>query len=541
MSSDITVTDLFCGAGGSSTGLTAAGANIRMAANHWKLAIETHSTNHPDTDHDCADLRQTHPALYPKTTMLWASPECTSHSLAKGKKRKNVHQLDLWGNSAYDPAEERSRATMREVVEFAEYHRYEIIIVENVVDIRYWTHYEDWLQAMHNLGYEHKALYLNAQFFGVPQSRDRVYIVFWKRGNRKPDLDFRVRSICEKHGEVEAFQSFKKAGYEWGRYGSRRQYVYRCPQCHQEVKPYHVPAAQVIDWALPIPRIGDRDKPLKPKTLDRIKSGLAKFGYKSLLVDTGWADSSSGHITPTDTPMPTQTTRQTVALVSNPFMVSYYNNELSPRNVDEPMYTVATRSTPSLVIPPAFITSVNHGTERSKDAADPLPAVMPQANPALVLMPFLTTIRGDLAGSGLDEPLKTIVAAGSQQWLTLPFIATLRQSAQYRGLDESLSSITAGGNNHALIFNYSNPDLRSPELPLDTITTVDHTALIEPEKMIDDCGFRMLQPHELKRGMSFPDEYIVLGNKRDQVRQIGNAVCCNVAQVIAERCIASLA
>jgi predicted RNA methylase len=40
MTLDITVTDLFCGAGGSSIGAEAAGARLVMAANHWRLAID---------------------------------------------------------------------------------------------------------------------------------------------------------------------------------------------------------------------------------------------------------------------------------------------------------------------------------------------------------------------------------------------------------------------------------------------------------------------------------------------------------------------
>lgn len=35
----LTVTDLFCGAGGSSIGAETAGAQLRMAANHWQLAV----------------------------------------------------------------------------------------------------------------------------------------------------------------------------------------------------------------------------------------------------------------------------------------------------------------------------------------------------------------------------------------------------------------------------------------------------------------------------------------------------------------------
>jgi site-specific DNA-cytosine methylase len=47
----ITYTDIFCGAGGSSIGLTEAGLQLRLAANHWDRAIETHSTNFPDAEH----------------------------------------------------------------------------------------------------------------------------------------------------------------------------------------------------------------------------------------------------------------------------------------------------------------------------------------------------------------------------------------------------------------------------------------------------------------------------------------------------------
>lgn len=55
----ITVTDLFCGAGGSSTGaIQVPGVEVRAASNHWQLAVDTHQTNHPDADHICADLYQ---------------------------------------------------------------------------------------------------------------------------------------------------------------------------------------------------------------------------------------------------------------------------------------------------------------------------------------------------------------------------------------------------------------------------------------------------------------------------------------------------
>ena len=81
-----TVTDLFCGAGGSSLGAVAGGAEVSMAVNHWQLAVDSHATNFPATDHDCRDIQATDPRRYPRTDLLIASPECTNHDacLAQG-------------------------------------------------------------------------------------------------------------------------------------------------------------------------------------------------------------------------------------------------------------------------------------------------------------------------------------------------------------------------------------------------------------------------------------------------------------------------
>src|SRR5690606_35074931 len=134
-SSHITVTDQFCGAGGSSQGVRNwatkyhGGIEVKLALNHWKLAIETHNTNFPDTLHDCTDISACDPRRYPSTDILITSPECTNHSLAKGQKSVKK-QLDLFNNGKSDPAAERSRATMWDVCRFAEYHGYNAIIVE---------------------------------------------------------------------------------------------------------------------------------------------------------------------------------------------------------------------------------------------------------------------------------------------------------------------------------------------------------------------------------------------------------------------------
>jgi DNA (cytosine-5)-methyltransferase 1 len=82
VSQDVTGFDMFCGAGGSSTGFVNAGGRLVGAANHWKLAIDTHNTNHPNVDHYLANISLSDPRAYPRTDVLIASPECVNHSSA---------------------------------------------------------------------------------------------------------------------------------------------------------------------------------------------------------------------------------------------------------------------------------------------------------------------------------------------------------------------------------------------------------------------------------------------------------------------------
>ncbi|MDX2140290.1 MAG: DNA cytosine methyltransferase [Chloroflexota bacterium] len=488
MSQDVTLIDFFCGAGGSSTGAKAAGVRVTGAANHWKLAIETHNTNHPETEHYLDDIQETHPSCYPNADIAWFSPSCTNHSLAKGRKRKNLAQLDLWGEHKIDPAEEKSRATMREVVEFTEYHRYQAVIVENVVDVRQWAYFDHWLQAMLNLGYDYRILYLNSQFFSVPQSRDRFYAVFWRTGNRAPDLDFRPHAACAVHGAVQAVQAWKKAK-QWGRYGARRQYIYCCPRCGKEVQPAHVRAASVIDWSIPSELIGNRQRPLKPRTIERIMAGLKKFGYLDNLVSLGhWNAEDNSMVRSVDAPLNTLTARQETGLVQ-PFLTSQHDGRNPVRSVDDPLWCITgMNNEQQLVTPPgSFIVDMKNSYSPKCDY------VLPPRH--------------------LNEPLTTIVASAQQHALLTPFVMS------YYG---------------------TQPTYALADDPLPTMRTVSHEALVTPEQVLERTGFRMLQPHELKRGMGFAEAYVILGNKRDQVRQIGNAVTPPVAHALVERVVRSL-
>ena len=103
-SSELTITDMFCGAGGSSIGAEAAGGTLAMAANYWQLAVDVHNANFPNAAHDCAEIDQVAPRRYPHTDILIASPSCVNHSLAKGVRR-DTHRGQLTFGDAFVPPE----------------------------------------------------------------------------------------------------------------------------------------------------------------------------------------------------------------------------------------------------------------------------------------------------------------------------------------------------------------------------------------------------------------------------------------------------
>ncbi|WP_239477203.1 DNA cytosine methyltransferase [Streptomyces sp. CS147] len=133
----LTATDIFCGAGGSSTGLVAAGYELKLAANHSRIAIDTHSANHTDTEHICADINNYDTRRLPTTDILWASPICTEISPAGGTRR-SAQDGQIGIGDDYEPADPenfvRTRATAYDIMRAAEVHYYKAILCENVTE-----------------------------------------------------------------------------------------------------------------------------------------------------------------------------------------------------------------------------------------------------------------------------------------------------------------------------------------------------------------------------------------------------------------------
>lgn len=530
----LTLIDFFCGAGGSSQGATAVpGVTARLAANHWARAIESHAVNFPDTEHFRGDLHDADVAGFPAGDLFWASPECPMWSNARGEQRDFDKQPDLFGETLADEAADRSRALMWDVPRYLEAMQLRgrpvlAGVVENVTEVRKWARWHEWTAAIRNLGYRTRLVALNSMHAratrtpGAPQSRDRLYFAYWLASvGRDPDWDRWLRPsawcpVCEE--EVRAVQVWKKPGADMGRY--RQQYAYRCPHasCRNAiVEPAVLPAATAIDWGDLGTRIGDRSRPMKPATRDRIAAGLKRYARPITLEAAGntFERTPGVRTWPVDAPLTVQTATPTKAIACPPLLV------------------------------PAG------GTWRSEAAPGdgPFPARTTRENDGVAFPPMIVVLRRNQDARPASEVLTTISTSGAHHGLVVQDAAMVVRNNTVKGdpgylstpVGEPLRTLTTEGHQslvswaHLLVPYYGNAATAQPvSQPAGTLSTRDRFGFAtgSPEIDVDDVLFRMLKPPEIGRAMAFTDGYVVLGSQRERVRQYGNAVTPPVAEVL---------
>jgi len=475
--SRIRAADLFCGAGGTSTGLyraaAAAGRQVDLlAVNHWEVAVETHAANHPSAQHVCATLDGLDPKkAVPKgrLNLLIASPECVHHSNARGGR----------------PMSDQSRASAWHVVHWAERLRPDAILVENVREFASWgpldrrgrpvksrrgETFAAWIAALRSQGYVVDWRVLNAADYGDPTTRQRLFVIA-RRGRG------RIRWPEPSHEEAP-------------------------PGLFAPLKPWRA-AREVIDWDLKGTSIFGRTRPLAEATLRRIEEGLRRFGgaaaepFLVLLRGTGGAREVGR-------PVPALTAGGTHVGLCEPFVLQQQSGGAA-RPVGEPLPTVAAKGAISLVEP--FLVPFKSEREgqapRTHSVESPLPTVTAGAPGFGVCEPFIVPQFSEHPPRSIDRPLGTITATSRGVGVVEPF----------------------------LVEYYGNGGPKPTGAPLPTQSTRDRFALVEPRAQLDIL-FRMLQPHELARAMSFPEGYRFAGTKTDVIRQIGNAVPVSMAEAL---------
>lgn len=514
--------DLFCGAGGTSTGLMQAcqalGVKLDLfAINHWRIAVETHAQNHPSVNHMCADVDQVNPRKAAKrggVDLLVASPECTHHSIARGGKPKN----------------EQGRASAWSVLRWIEELQPAEVVIENVREFTWWSPlrkdgrrdgryrrgstYEAWLEALRSLGYQVDTQLLICADYGDPTTRLRLFIRA-RRGWKQPAWP------AHTHAKVG------------------------------NGLPMWRTAREIIDWKHHGRSIFGRKRPLAENTLKRIEAGIRKFWGKwaepflVVLNGGGW----QGTARSVDKPCPTVVANGNHVALVEPFLLPHRTfKNMNADSIGKPLRTVTGHSAGFALVEP-FITSVNHGKDekRNQSPDEPLPTVTGVHGFGIV-EPFITIMKGQSTVRSIDEPTPT-VTSNPHLYVCEPFLVNYH--GDHAGKDDSRRRVKPIGeprptvdcaNRYGLcapflVKFYGTGGAKSVEGPLDAVTTRDRFGLVEPGEYLLDILFRMLEPMELAKAQGFPGDYRFAGTRRDQVKQIANAVPVNTARELCREAL----
>lgn len=542
----IRIADLFCGAGGTSQGaveaVEALGYRAELTAiNHWAVAVATHTANHPGSRHLCASLDAVNPRdLYgdDELDLLWASPECTHHSVARGGK----------------PINDQSRATAWCVVRWAEALRPAVILVENVKEFLTWgplirkrvkgklewvpdpKHkgeiFHSWVKNLEAIGYRVEWRMLCAADYGDPTTRKRLFI-YAVRGRRKIIWPEPTHAAPNHQLSTLNHQQADLVG------GKRM--------------PWRT-AREIIDWTVIGKSIYTRKKPLAAKTLERIYIGLQRFGLAPFMVPQ---HRGGDPVRSLEMPVPAITTTSRGVGIAQPFLVELRGDPIdhskgSARSLDDPMPTLTAGGT-HLGLAQPYLVQTNHGngaerahpgrsspdSRRTRPLTDPLPTVAGNRGEWALCEPFLVEYRGTERTRSVDDPTSTVTAGGNHLGLVQPFIIPHfgernGQRPRTHSVDDPLPTVTSHGAGALvqpyLVKYFGTGGARPVTEPLDSVTTKPRFGLVQPnielngEKYRLDIHFRMLKWRELARAQGFHDTYQFTGTSTDIIKQIGNAV-----------------
>ena len=467
------IVDLFCGGGGASLGIKwATGRCPDLAVNHSAAAIEMHAANHPRTIHLETDVFEVQPRRTVKrreVELLWASPDCTHFSRAKGKA----------------PRSAKIRSLAWVIVEWAREVQPRIIAMENVPEFVTWGPLDDegqpikeragelfraFVDALTLAGYKVEWRTLRACDYGAPTTRERFFLV--ARCDGEP-----IAWPAPTHGSPKA--------------------RLRDPS----LLPWRT-AAECIDWSIPACSIfATRDeakawakahgvgvpvRPLAEATQARIAEGIRRYvltspspfivrgpGAPTLVTNT------SGHPgARADAPLRTVTTGGHHALVTA-WLAKHYGGVVG-HEVTRPLGTV---------------TAVDHHS---------------------VVAAHLTKFHGTSTGSLPSDPLGTVTGQGLHHGLVTAELGDPGEGAR-RCAAFLLKYYQEGG------------QWSDPRDPMHTIVTKARMGLVtveldgEPYAIVD-ITLRMLKARELATAQGFPADYVLTGTAEEQIGRIGNSV-----------------
>lgn len=483
--------DLFCGCGGSGGGLLDAAEILARRVrgtfvNHWDKAIKIHSANHPEHRHLEEDLFKLDPTqVFPPGTfcsLLWASPQCTFFSIARGSSCVN----------------EQDRSHANSVMDWVRHLRPEAVMVENVKEFAKWgpviqkrhdkgpfkgelvwtkgkggrplkalpiEHVrgpkeaeEEWWTRMVSEGYSP---------YEVPdKSREGEYFDAWKDEMRTEgyDVDHRVLASCD-YGDP----TIRARLYVYCvRLDSGKKIVWPEPYAQSPKKQTKDPrpmrwmtARDCVDWDLKGDSVFTREKDLADNTFRRLAIGLVKFGLREFLVSSAHgspqASDCQRRVHDPDEPLQALTAKgeRGVVQAKAEFLVPNFGERpgQTPRthDIDEPLPAVTSHGAGGLVEAEAFLVPQHTGAKKDwvKSLDTPASTITTTMAGEGLAEPHIVQMKGQSHAQSVDAPL-TALTQSQSHYLSCPLIDHIRGTGVAAEVDEPLRAITAGGSHQAI-------------------------------------------------------------------------------------------
>ena len=518
--------DLFCGAGGTSTGVNTARldgeecAKVVACVNHDANAIASHASNHPDAMHFTEDIRTLDltplvghlkecRAENPEAlTVLWASLECTNFSRAKGGQ----------------PRDADSRTLAEHLFRYIEEIKPDYIQIENVEEFMSWGEVDEngkpvsmdkgksylrWVRNVERYGYNFEHRILNAADYGAYTSRKRFFGIFARKGL---PIIF-PEATHSKNAEKSLFDDMQK----WR------------------------PVREVLDFENEGESIFGRKKPLSEKTLERIYAGLIKYvagGKEAFMIKYNSVNKKTGKYCPPslDDPCPTVACQNRLALAKVSFLSKQYSGCPYNKNmsVDAPAGTITT------IDHHAFV-SVQYGNGYNIPLNSPAPTLTTKDKLSIVKPCFLDNQYGNGKPTSVESVSGCLTTNPKQNLVTCD---RFLMNPQFGSVGSSIENPC-----FTLI---ARMDKRPPYLIITETGGVEIQIFADDSPMtvkikefmalycVVDIKMRMLTVVELLLIQGFPKDYILIGTQAEQKKYIGNAVEVTIARKLCEALCAGL-
>jgi DNA (cytosine-5)-methyltransferase 1 len=588
--------DLFCGAGGTSQGLARAcrdtGVEVDLVAvNHWETAVNTHAQNHPWARHYCVPVESVNPReAFPGGVVhiLCASPECTHHSTARGGKPTNDQlRASAWHIMRWVNELDVRNILIENVPEFTNWGPVGQKTGRPVKAQR-GRYFRAFIEALSACGYAVQWRVLNAADYGDATSRKRLFVLA-RKGRQAPEWPAQSHSRV-KDGVPSAPGTLPwrsaRSIIDWSLEG---QSIFDREE--RGLKPV---ARKTIERIVKgLERYGGSDLQPFLVLLRGTSSAVSLDGPVPALTAGGThvgvatpfllGQQSGGAPRSVNDPTPTISTGGAISVVE-PVLVDTFGSkdtyDARAKSTTEPLGTIAGNGrwgvAEPIILPPDG-PGGNGEHNHARSVEEPLGTVRATRGAGHVVEPVIVPYNGNGKAASVNAPLPTATTVerfGVAEPFLVPYFGERDgQEPRTHGVDHPLPAVTgqgAGALVEPFLVTSGGPE-RAPasvDEPTPTLLTRDHLCVVEPHilqlshggrtKDIDDplptittahrgelalvqpvingraldIRFRMLQPHELARAMGFGDEYEFVGNKRDVVKQIGNAVAVNMSQAL---------